>query len=217
MRLVLASLLLVPFHAAAAQVAPLPADRGTPAAWVSVAGALVDLASFHGGEDGAVWNWGSGVQVRGTLERAIRRDMTVGVSGSYARLPLSVSGGACSGCRGDGTVWQAMGLFRLGGGGGVGFHSALEASAGVSGFTSFTRGSDPLSVPGPLTTPHRSIVPSASVSYGVGYTLNPGLELTFVQELGIFFYGPSAAAPSDASSTPRFQTTRLSLRYALNR
>lgn len=207
---------------AAAQVRPLPDARQPAATWVSASGALVDLQSFYGGANGEAWNWGSGVQLRGTIERALRRDMTVGLAGSIARLPLSVSGGTCaSECTGDGTVWTAMGVLRLGGGGGIGFHSAFEASAGAAGFTNLPEQSavfSPLDAGTGSTTrtaAHNSIVPVVAAAYGVGYTLNPGLEISLVQEIGIFIYGTADAAPSNGTSTPRFNATRLTLRYAL--
>lgn len=203
--------------ALAAQVAPVPSASAPSPVWVSASGALYDLQSFAGGDDGGEWDWGSGVQGRVTMERALRRDMAVGIAGSFARLPLTAWGGACNGCQGDATVWTAMGTLRLGGGGGIGFHSVFEASAGAAGFTNFSRGSDPSSVPGAPTTPAHSIVPAIAASYGAGYTLTPGLELALVQEIGIFFYQPADAAASGASSTPRFNATRLLLRHAIRR
>lgn len=214
---ILAVALLVPAQALHAQVVSLPGARRTATTWVSGAGALFDMQSFAGGRDGGVWNWEGGVQLRGTVERAMRSDMSVGISGSYARLPLTVSGGACHGCRGDATIWQSMAVLRLGGGGGVGFHTALEAGAGVAGFANVTRGTDASSVPGPPTTPNQSIVPAVAASYGVGYTLNPGLELSLVQEIGILIVSTADDAPAGSSSTPRFNATRLTLRYALGR
>lgn len=199
---------------AGAQVVALPQNTNERPTWVSLSGALYDLQGFHGGEDGAYWGWGDGVQLRASVEKSLRRDMTVGVTGGFARLPLTVSGGSCSGCEGDGTVWQAMGTLRLGGGGNVGFHSVFEVSGGVAGFTSFERGTDPMSFPG-FTTPAHEIVPALSGAYGVGYTLMRGLELSLVQEIGILFYDPADAAPGSAGSTPRFRTTRLTLRHAL--
>lgn len=207
-------------YTAGAQVRPLPQARETTATWVSASGALVDLQSFYGGAAGEAWNWGSGVQLRGTIERALRRDMSVGVAGSFARLPLTVSGGTCgSGCEGDGTVWTAMGVLRLGGGGGIGFHSAFEASAGAAGFTNLP-GPGAQFQPGDAgsgasTAAHSSIVPAVAAAYGVGYTLTPGLEISLVQEIGIFIYGAADGAPSNGASTPRFNSTRLTLRYAL--
>lgn len=216
-----AVMLAAPLHRSAAQVQPLPQARPAPVTWVSASGALLDVQSFYGGAAGEAWNWGSGVQLRGTLERALRRDMTVGLAGSFARLPLTVSGGGCNPCEGDGTVWTAMGVLRLGGGGGIGFHSAFEASIGAAGFTN-------LPEPGPLfeldagtavgtrqAAAHSSVVPAVAAAYGVGYTLNPGLEISLVQEIGIFIYGSADGAPSTATSTPRFNSTRLTLRYAL--
>lgn len=198
-----------------AQVAPIPPAADRPPVWVSLSGALYDLQSFAGGADGGEWAWGSGIQGRATVERALRRDMAVGIAGSFARLPLTVWGGSCNGCQGDGTVWTAMGTLRLGGGGGIGFHSVFEASAGAAGFTNFSRDADASSVPGAPTTAERSIVPAIAASYGVGYALTPGLELSLVQEIGIFFYQPADAAPNGASSTPRFNATRLMLRHAI--
>lgn len=214
-----ALLALAPFAARplAAQVVPIPsASSGSPV-WVSVSGALYDLQSFAGGDDGAEWDWGSGVQGRVTVERALRRDLAVGIAGTFSRLPLTAWGGSCNGCQGDATVWTAMGTLRLGGGGGIGFHSVFEASAGAAGFTNFTRDSDASSVPGPPTAAAHGIVPAIAASYGAGYTLTPGLELSLVQEIGIFFYSPADAAPSGATSTPRFNATRLMLRHAIGR
>lgn len=208
------ALLAAPMHTIAAQVVPLPGDSPAPTIWVSASGALLNLQSFHGGAGGEGWNWGDAVQLRGGVERALRRDMSFGVTGSYARVPLTVTGGQCNGCQGKATAWQGMATLRLGGGGGIGFHSVFEASAGAAGFTNFVRDGAAV-LPGPLTTAHRSIVPAIGASYGVGYGLIPGLELSLVQEVGIFIYGPSESAPSGASSTPRFQSTRLTLRYGL--
>lgn len=216
---VAALVLVATAHTAAAQVRPLPEAGQAPVTWVSASGALLDVQSFYGGAAGEAWNWGSGVQLRGTIERALRRDMTVGVAGSFARLPLTVGGGSClSACEGDGTIWTAMGVLRLGGGGGIGFHSAFEASAGAAGF---------MNIPGPGAEfgpgdsgsadgeAHNSVVPVVAAAYGVGYTLNPGLEISLVQEIGIFIYGTADGAPSNGTSTPRFNATRLTLRYAL--
>jgi hypothetical protein len=201
----------------AAQVVPVPPSSAGSPVWVSLSGALYDVQSFAGGVDGADWNWGSGVQARGTVERALRRDMAVGIAGSYARLPLTATGGACNGCEGNATVWTAMGTLRLGGGGGIGFHSVFEASAGAAGFANFTRGSDPSSVPGPPTSAAHGIVPAIAAAWGAGYTLTRGLELSFVHEVGIFFYRPADGATSGSSSTPRFNATRLTLRRAISR
>lgn len=200
-----------------AQVVEIPSDAGRKPTWVSLSGGLYDMQDFHGGDDGGYWSWGDGVQLRGSIERSIRRDMTVGLTGGFARLPLTNSGGACSGCEGDATIWQAMGTLRLGGGGTIGFHSVFEASAGAAGFANIERGTDPLSFPGNVTTPEHDVVPAFSAAYGAGYTLTRGLEISLVQEIGIFMYEPADAAPSSAGSTPRFRSTRLTLRYALGR
>lgn len=195
--------------AAQAQVVPLPRSRDVPAVWISGSGALVSLQSFAGGEDGAYWSFGDGVQLRGTLERSLRHDVAVGIAATFARLPVVVTEGGCGQCDSDVSVWQGMATLRLGGGGVIGFHTVFEVAAGAMGFTNFADAGA-----GPPTVPLRTIVPAVAASYGAGYTLRPGLELSLVQEIGILFHSPAADA-SSSSSTPRFNATRLLLRYGL--
>lgn len=197
----------------AAQVEPLPGGSTGPAALaVTASAALFDLDAFEGGSDGGIWRYSGGMQFRGGIERSLRRDVAVGVAGSYARLPLRVQGGLCSGCAGEATVWQALATARLGGSRGIGFHSVLEGTAGVTGFTAFERGSDPSSAPG--FTSGNSVAPTFGVSYGVGYTVQPRVDVSLVQEIGVMRYDPGA---SGTSSTPRFRSTRFTVRYALAR
>ena len=207
--------LAAPLHTADGQVRRIPsAPSPRLATWGAASGALMTLGRFNGGAEGEEWAWGDGLQLRGALEQSLRRDIAVGIVGTYARLPITVLGGSCNGCRGDGVVWQALASARLGGGGGIGFHSVLEGVAGITGFGPFSRGRDESSVPGEPTSAAQSMSPTIGVSYGVGYTINPGFEVNFGQDIGLIFYDVSDLAPAGAAGRPQFRTTRLTLRYA---
>lgn len=210
-----AILMAGPAQTLAAQVVALPAAPRTRTVWVSGAGALFDIQRFHAGDDGAEWTFGSAVQMRGAAEVSLRRDIAVGVAGTWASLPVTALGGSCNGCRGDITVWQALATARLGGGGGIGFHTVLEGVAGVTGFSNFSQ--DPGSTfPGSISA-EKSLSPTIGVSYGAGYTVTPRFEVSFTQEIGLIFGGESEAAPPDASTRPRYNATRLTIRYGLGR
>ena len=206
--------LAAPLLSLDAQVRRIPSAQPRLPTWVAASGALMNLGSFNGGAQGEEWRWGDGLQLRGALEQTLRRDIAVGIVGTYARLPITVFGGSCNGCSGEGTVWQALASARLGGGGGIGFHSVLEGVAGITGFGPFSRGRDASSVPGEPTSAAQGMSPTIGVSYGVGYTITPGFDVNFGQDIGLIFYDVSELAPVGASSRPQFRTTRLTLRYA---
>ena len=112
--IVAALLLAVPVHTIAAQVQPLPPARQAATTWVSGSGALIDVQSFFGGADGEAWNWGSGVQLRGTIERALRRAVQHGLDEGLLR-PEGVSDHAVGDARALGHPSQAQrGCPRIG-------------------------------------------------------------------------------------------------------
>lgn len=202
-----------PVQTLAAQVVALPTAPKTRTVWVSGAGALFDIQAFHAGSDGSYWSFGNAVQLRGAAEVSLRRDIAVGIAGTYASMPVTTLGGACDGCRGDATVWQALATARLGGGGGIGFHTVLEGVAGVTGFGDVSPDAGGTSA----VSAEKSMSPTIGVSYGAGYTVTPRFEVSFTQEIGLIFGGESAAAPANASTRPRYNATRLTIRYGVGR
>lgn len=188
-----------------------------PPVRISGSVALVNLQSFAGGRDGGEWDFDAGPQFRVGVERDIRYDMTLGLAASYIRLPIFVSGGRCSGCAGDASIWQGMAVLRLGDPDFRGFESAFEFSAGVTGFASFARDDDDASpVQGQPTESFRNFVPAVAASYVLGYGIWQGFDVSLVQEVGILFYDTAPEAPS-STSIPRFTATRVHLRYVLPR
>lgn len=193
-----------------AQVIALPSTPPAQPTWISVAGALFDVARARGGDD-SEFAFGNGLQTRVALERSLRRDIAVGVVGTFARLPVTIIGGTCNLCRGDATVWQGLVSARLGGGGDIGFHSVLEGVLGVTGFGNVDQ--DETSAGG--SSPGQTIAPTVGVSYGAGYTITRGFEVNFAQEVGLIFSQGGGSGTSGGSSIARYNATRLTLRYAL--
>lgn len=205
-------LLAGPAQTLAAQVVALPSAPTGRATWVSGAGALFDIQRFHAGADGSQWAFGNAVQLRGAAEVSLRRDIAVGVAGTFASVPVTTLGGACDGCRGDAAVWQALATARLGGGGGIGFHTVLEGVAGVTGFGDVSPAAG-----GSAVSAEQSFSPTIGVSYGAGYTVTRRFEVSFTQEIGLIFASEGAGAPADASTRPRYNATRLTIRYGIGR
>lgn len=191
-----------------AQVLPLPRPSGTPSYWVTAGGSFFNMRSFAGGDDGATWDFGDGFQFRASVERRVRRDITIGLAGTFARLPVDITDGGCGGCESDVNMMQGLALARFGGGDGYGFYNALELSGGVARFENFADAGA-----GPPTEAYRTMVPSFAASYGLGYSFWRGLDLALVQEFGLLIHEPVEGAFND-TSFPRFTSTRLEIRYA---
>src|SRR5438477_11016488 len=77
------------------------------------------LGIVQDGTTGSQWDFGTTAQYRATLEYGIGNESTLGVAGTYAKMPLvysSLSGaGACSACDADAVVQSIEGFFHIGG------------------------------------------------------------------------------------------------------
>jgi hypothetical protein len=194
--------------------APLPAQvrfptaPTRPTAWTSLSIGLFQLQDMYDPESNSTWNFGNIVQFRGTLERDFQRGMTFGVTGTLARAPLTYAGPECI-CDADLTLWQALGLFRLGGGGSFGFHQIIELAAGVTGFSNFSeRGGSSI---GPGTV----IDPTFMIGYGLGYSFSPSTQFMLVQEVGLMIHRRGDRPAGDESNVPRTWATRIGFRFGL--
>lgn len=209
-RFALGLLLLVGAAPALAQ-APFPRVPPRPNAWASLSVGIYNLQDIYDPRSDAVWDFGNMVQFRGSLERELQRGTAVGVVGTLARAPLSYSGPECD-CDADLTLWQVLGLFRLGGSGSIGFHQVIEIGAGVTGFSNFNRRTGSGSI-GRGT----AIDPTVKIGYGLGFPLAANTEFMLVQEVGFMFHERGDRAAGDDSSIPRTWSTRVGIRYGLGR
>lgn len=192
---------------------PLPAQERfprlptRPTAWTSLSVGLFNLQDMYDPGSNSVWDFGNIIQFRGTLERDLQRGSAIGIALTYARAPLTYSGPDCI-CDADANVWQALALFRMGGGT-IGLHQVIELEAGVTGFASFTErdGGD--------LAPGHVVDPTFNIGYGFGYTLGPNTQLTLVQEVGLLVHRRGDRPAGDESNVPRAWATRIGLRYGL--
>jgi hypothetical protein len=186
---------------------PFPRAAARPNAWTSLSVGLYNVQDIFDPESSSVWDFGNIFQFRGTLEREFQRGTSIGVAATLARAPLTYEGPECL-CDADLTLWQALALFRLGGGG-IGLHQIIEIAAGVTGFSNFSRRDG-----GPIG-PGTVIDPTFKIGYGLGFPLAPNTQFTLVQEVGLMLHERGDRAAGDESNVPRTWSTRIGIRYGL--
>jgi hypothetical protein len=203
---VLASAAVVP--AAAQERFPVLRRTG-PNGWASLSVGLLQLQEMYDPPSNSGWDFGNIIQYRGTLERNLRRGMSVGLALTYARAPLTYVGPDCSFCDASAGLWQALALFRIGGTGIVGFHQVIELEAGVTGFGSFRDQG------GGNLAPEGIIDPTFNIGYGLGYSIAPNTQLTLVQQVGLIVHKKGDRPAGDETNMPRSYSTRIGLRVGL--
>jgi hypothetical protein len=204
--IVLTSAAVVP---AAAQERFPVLRRSGPNGWASLSVGLMQLQEMYDPPSNSAWDFGNIIQYRGTLERNLQRGMSVGLTLSYARAPLTYVGPDCSLCDAGADLWQALALFRIGSSGIVGFHQVIELEAGVTAFSSFRdqgRG---------VLAPEGIIDPTFNIGYGLGYSIAPNTQLTLVQQVGLIVHKSGDRPAGDESNMPRSYSTRIGLRVGL--
>jgi hypothetical protein len=208
-RVTLALILLASASVPASAQERLPRLPARASAWTSLSVGLFQLQDMYDPGSNSAWDFGNIVQFRGSLERDLQRGTSVGIVGTYARAPLTYVGAECAaGCNADAGVWQALAMFRLGGGG-FGFHQVIELEAGVTGFSNFTQQDGGGLAPGTV------VDPTFTIGYGLGYSLGPSMQLTLVQEVGLLVHRRGDRPAGDESNMPRAWATRIGLRYGL--
>jgi hypothetical protein len=184
-----------------------PARPLSPNAWTSLSIGLYQVQNMFDPASNSVWDFGNIVQFRGTLERDFQRGASLGVAVTYARAPLTYDGPDCSFCDADVALWQALALFRIGGG--MRLHQVFEFGAGVTGFSNFQQRG------GARLAPESVIDPTFSISYGLGYPLSPNTQFTFLQDVGLMVHRRGDRPAGDESNVPRTWATRVGLRFGL--
>jgi hypothetical protein len=137
-----------------------------PNNWVSLSFGFQSSPIVRDGSTSSSWDFGSGYPLRVTLERHIGSGATVGVAGSYVRMPLeyaSSSNAACTRCDAHATVATYGVVAHVGGG--LGFYNAFELFIGAIQYGGFERDDDGTKLP--PTSPNVDF--AFSPSYGLGY------------------------------------------------
>jgi hypothetical protein len=191
--------------AAPAQILQLPGQR-RELLWVSVGVGYYDPGSLADGRTDSDWLFSDGFAWRGSLEYGLRGGTTIGLTGTFARLPLEVRSRSASLTReADGDILSIQALFRAGGG--AGFHQVIELSAGMLEFRNFrARDSDES-----LGPPDGDRDFTFALGYGFGYGISTRTQVALVQDFGYTFHQRDGL-PASASRTTMNRSTRIGLR-----
>ncbi len=191
----------------AAAVTPARAQRyGEPSTWLSAGIGLWQSQGVYDPATNAAWNFGSATQYRGAIEFPVGNGVALGVTGTYASVPLTYQGSLFTT---DATMAMSQVLGTVHVGGGMGFHQVIDLSAGAVSFAGL-KASD-----GTSLQPDKSIIDfTFALGYGLGYGLSRSTELTLVQEYSTFVHA-RGSGNAGGNNTPRQWVTRFGVRYGV--
>jgi hypothetical protein len=183
-----------------------------PTAWASFSAAFVQGWSVSDGRTQSQWDFGDGTQYGVALEQSLSSGASVGVRGSFSRVPLRYSqltGGSVSyQTDADANVTQLMALAHLASGRDL--HTVLELGVGATLYSSFAaRGSD-VSI-GPAK-PDADF--TFAFGYGIGYAFSRAFSIDVVQDLTTVLHQRTGLGAGDHSSV-QIHDTRLVARLGL--
>jgi hypothetical protein len=199
-----------------AQIIPVPRRSSIPVAWGTLSAGFLQVdRSIVDGRTQSIWDFGSTLQYRGSLEMDIGNAGSIGLAAGFANAPLTYRGtsitvpGACSGgCDAHAQIWSLVASFHMGGG--IGFHQIIDISAGTTVYRDFTRDSDDLTLA--PESPDSDI--SLAIGYGFGWGFNSRMQLMLVQDASYTMHQRDGLSGGQSSNVT-FYTTRLGLRVGL--
>jgi hypothetical protein len=189
-----------------------------PAVWTSLGVALFQTQGVTDGRTNSAWDLGrsSAAQYRGSLEWAIRNQASIGLVGTFARVPFRYYHRSptepppvpCDRCDAHVDI-SSLGLqFHVGGG--LGLHQVIQAQAGITRYSNLRADN------GLRLAPRSDQDLSVAVGYGFGYSVSPRFQISIVQDFG-FVLHQREGLNGDEGSTIQQRTTRLNVRYGLFR
>jgi hypothetical protein len=202
---------------AGAQIIRVPRSSD-PVVWTSVGVALLQTQSVVDGRTNSVWDLdgSSAAQYRASIEMPIANQSTIGITGTYARMPFEyrlrstdapVPDESCTRCDAHLDVSSIALAFHAGGG--LGLHQVIEAQAGVTRYSNL-RADD-----------GRTLAPTSgdtdlsfAFGYGVGYAVSPRFQITLVQDFGFALHQRDGLGGGERSTVQQ-RMTRLGVRYGL--
>lgn len=185
------------------QVAKLPK-------WFATIGTGIQWGVFLVDDRSATsWDFDGGFALRGTLEREVAPQFSVGAGFNYARLPLTITTfpGAqvgCGRCAADATVTSYGATMRYATGRGGSFRQVVEGFAGALRYGNFsdTQGTN-------LGIANTDFAFGAG--YGFGFQLAPDWHLQLVQD-GLYSVHERSELGQGGGRIVQHYTTRLTLR-----
>jgi hypothetical protein len=201
----------------AASATPIGAQisRGRPGAfagpdyWVGLSYGYMDGITLNDGHTNSTWAFRYASQIQATLEKAMSRGVTLGVSAGFSNPRLSyvgrTAGAPCGNatCLADAEVTQYMAFLR--GGGGPGFHGLFNFEAGATQFSKFRDRTT-----GNAIGSSNSYDFSFGLGGGFGYGFSQNTDVYISEQVDLVLH-PQGDLP-DGSSAPRLSVFRLGAR-----
>jgi hypothetical protein len=204
---ILLALILVSGSSADAQVRRRAPVVSEPSMWGSLSVGLYGANGISDGTTNSTWDFGEGTswQLRAALEKALQNQFSLGGVLTYVDVPFVYVGPSCGRCDAHLDLTSLGVSFHAGGS--QGLHQVLEVSAGAAIYSNLKRDSDGAK----LAPTDGSVDPFFTFGYGFGYTFNPTMQVSIVQDYGLVLHERKGLANNE-SNTLTQRTTRLNFR-----
>ncbi len=201
--IVLAATLFVA-TSASAQIRRRAPVTNEPSFWVSLGAGVYGANGISDGTTNSTWDFGAGTdwQYRAAFEKVLQNQFLLGGVLTYVDVPFVYSGASCGRCDAHLDLTSIGASFHAGGG--QGLHQVLEVSAGAALYRNLRRDSDNLK----LAPTGGNTDPFFTFGYGFGYTFNPTMQLSIVQDYGLVLHERTGLT-NDQSNTLTQRSTRL--------
>ena len=204
---ILFALVVVAGTSADAQVRRRAPVVSEPSMWGSLSVGLYGANGISDGASNSTWDFGEGTswQYRAALEKALQNQFSLGGVLTYVDVPFVYVGDSCGRCDAHLDLTSLGVSFHAGGS--QGLHQVLEVSAGAAMYRNLTRDSDGAK----LAPTDGSVDPFFTFGYGFGYSFNPTMQVSIVQDYGLVLHERTGLANNE-SNTLTQRTTRLNFR-----
>lgn len=206
----LIALVLVIAPSANAQIRRRAPVVSEPSSWVSLGLGLYGANEVSDGATSSTWDFGEGTswQYRVSFEKAVQNQFSLGGVLTYVDLPFVYTGPSCGSCDAHLDLTTVGASFHAGGG--QGLHQVLEVSAGAAFYRNLQRDSDKKA----LEPVGGNTDPFFTFGYGFGYTFNPTMQISLVQDYGLVLHERTGIG-NNQSNTLTQRSTRLNFRMGL--